>query len=81
MLLLRMLTHLPTRLTDPLGQPFGYVSAAAGFVLLSGYTAGLVYGRLAFQQGLAPMHLWHVDLPLLVVSLCALWGAGWRTLG
>jgi hypothetical protein len=55
MLVLMTLTHLPTRLTDPLGQPFGYVSAAEGFVLLSGYMAGLVYGRLAFQQGLAPM--------------------------
>lgn len=52
MLVLMMLTHLPTRLTNPLGQPFGYVSAAEGFVLLSGYMAGLVYGRLAFQQGI-----------------------------
>lgn len=52
MLLLMTLTHLPTRLTDPLGQPFGYVSAAEGFVLLSGYMAGLVYGRLAVNQGI-----------------------------
>jgi hypothetical protein len=54
MLVLMTLTHLPTRLTNPLGQPFGYVSAAEGFVLLSGYMAGLVYGRLAFQQGIQP---------------------------
>ncbi len=53
MLVLMTLTHLPTRLTEPLGQPFGYVSAAEGFVLLSGYMAGLVYGRLAFEQGIA----------------------------
>lgn len=52
MLVLMTLTHLPTRLTDPLGQPFGYVSAAEGFVLLSGYMAGLVYGRLAFRDGI-----------------------------
>ena len=42
MLVLMTLTHLPTRVTDPLGQLFGYVSAAEGFVLLSGYMAGLV---------------------------------------
>lgn len=55
MLVLMTLTHLPTRLTNPFGQPFGYVSAAEGFVLLSGYMAGLVYGRLAFEKGIAPM--------------------------
>jgi hypothetical protein len=46
-LALMTVTHLPTRLADPLGQPFGWVSAAEGFVLLSGFTAGLVYSRLA----------------------------------
>jgi hypothetical protein len=55
MLVLMTLTHLPTRLTSPLGQPFGYVSAAEGFVLLSGFMAGLVYGRMAERQGLAAM--------------------------
>ena len=55
MLVLMTLTHLPTRLTNPLGQPFGYVSAAEGFVLLSGYMAGLVYGRQALEKGIAPM--------------------------
>lgn len=55
MLVLMTLTHLPTRLTNPLGQPFGYVSAAEGFVLLSGYMAGLVYGRQAIEKGIAPM--------------------------
>jgi hypothetical protein len=52
MLVLMTVTHLPTRLTEPLGQPFGYVSAAEGFVLLSGYMAGLVYGRLAVERGI-----------------------------
>jgi hypothetical protein len=40
MLVLMTLTHLPSRLTDPLGQPFGFVSAAEGFVLLSAFMAG-----------------------------------------
>ena len=35
MLVLMTITHVPTRFTDPVGQPFGFVSAAEGFVLLS----------------------------------------------
>jgi len=57
MLVLMTLTHLPTRLTDPLGQPFGWVSAAEGFVLLSGFTAGLVYSRAARERGVGAMEL------------------------
>ena len=55
MLVLMTLTHLPTRLTDPMGQPFGFVSAAEGFVLLSAYMAGLVYSRVAYRQGVEAM--------------------------
>lgn len=55
MLVLMTLTHLPTRLTDPLGQPFGFVSAAEGFVLLSAYMAGLVYSRIAYRKGIVQM--------------------------
>ena len=43
MLVLMTLTHLPTRFSDPFGQPFGFVSAAEGFVMLSAYMAGMVY--------------------------------------
>lgn len=55
MLVLMTLTHLPSRLTDPMGQPFGFVSAAEGFVLLSAYMAGLVYGRRAWRDGIEAM--------------------------
>ena len=55
MLVLMTLTHLPTRLSSPLGQPFGYVSAAEGFVLLSAYMAGLVYGHTAQKHGIDAM--------------------------
>jgi hypothetical protein len=55
MLVLMTITHLPTRLTSPLGQPFGYVSAAEGFVLLSAYMAGLVYGRVGHRKGIPAM--------------------------
>jgi hypothetical protein len=85
MLVLMTLTHLPTRLTDPLGQPFGYVSAAEGFVLLSGFMAGLVYGRMAVQRGIEPMQraFWrralvvygcHAALLLFLFSVIALIG-------
>lgn len=51
MLVLMTLTHLPTRFADPLGQPFGFVSAAEGFVLLSGFVAGMVYAQRQRRQG------------------------------
>ncbi|WP_139191679.1 OpgC domain-containing protein [Variovorax sp. CF079] len=55
MLVLMTVTHLPTRFTDPLGQPFGFVSAAEGFVLLSAFVAGLVYTRIGQRQGVDSM--------------------------
>lgn len=55
MLVLMTVTHLPTRFTSPLGQPFGFVSAAEGFVLLSAYMAGMVYGRLAWRKSVVDM--------------------------
>ncbi len=55
MLVLMTLTHLPTVLAGPTGQPLGFVSAAEGFVLLSAYMAGLVYSTKADTQGPAAM--------------------------
>lgn len=55
MLVLMTITHLPTRLSSLLGQPFGFVSAAEGFVLLSAYIAGLVYGGMAHKRGIRAM--------------------------
>ena len=55
MLVLMTLTHLPTRLSSPTGQPFGFVSAAEGFVLLSGFMAGLVYAGRERREGEAKM--------------------------
>lgn len=57
MLVLMTVTHLPTRLSELLGQPLGFVSAAEGFVLLSAYMAGLVYSRVARKKGVAAMRL------------------------
>ena len=55
MLVLMTLTHLPTRFSSPAGQPFGFVSAAEGFVLLSGFMAGMVYARRQQREGDASM--------------------------
>jgi hypothetical protein len=55
MLVLMTFTHLPTRFADPLGQPFGFVSAAEGFVMLSGFMAGLVYTGRARRDGVPVM--------------------------
>jgi hypothetical protein len=51
MLVLMTFTHLPTRWSSPLGQPFGFVSAAEGFVMISAYMAGVVYTERARRRG------------------------------
>jgi len=55
MLVLMTLTHLPTRLSGPLGQPLGFVSAAEGFVFLSAFMAGLISSRQALNSGVLAM--------------------------
>ncbi|MEO7337066.1 MAG: OpgC domain-containing protein [Caldimonas sp.] len=51
MLVLMTLTHVPTRFSSPAGQPFGYVSAAEGFVLLSAFMAGWIYTMRHQKRG------------------------------
>lgn len=60
MLVLMCVTHVPTRFSEWLGQPFGFVSAAEGFVFLSAYLVGVVYGGRALRFGQAEMRkaLW-----------------------
>ena len=55
MLVLMTITHIPTRFSNPLGQPLGFVSAAEGFVMLSGFVAGLVYTQRQIRDGDAVM--------------------------
>jgi len=55
MLVLMTLTHLPTRFSDPLGQPFGFVSAAEGFVFLSAFMAGYIFAGRAMKDGVHAM--------------------------
>jgi hypothetical protein len=47
-------------------QTFGFISAAEGFVFLSGLSSGLVYGRVAIQRGInsACRRIWRRALNL-----------------
>jgi hypothetical protein len=51
MLVLMTITHLPTAFSGRLSQPFGFVSAAEGFVFLSAFLVGSVYTRTGLEQG------------------------------
>ncbi len=55
MLVLMTITHLPTWFSSHAGQPFGFVSAAEGFVFLSAFLVGSVYSRMAHKHGYAAM--------------------------
>lgn len=59
-LVLMTLTHMPTALSSWLGQPFGFVSAAEGFVMLSAFLAGQVYMGRGLKHGPTAMRkaLW-----------------------
>jgi hypothetical protein len=55
MLVLMTITHLPTWFSSHVGQPFGFVSAAEGFVFLSAYLVGSVYSGTARKYGFGAM--------------------------
>jgi hypothetical protein len=48
-------THLPTIASTYVNQPFGFVSAAEGFIFLSALFTGRIYYRLAQHDGYRPM--------------------------
>ena len=50
-------THLPTTVSTYVNQPFGFVSAAEGFIFLSALFTGRIYYRLAQHDGYRPMTL------------------------
>jgi hypothetical protein len=54
------LTHLPTVASAYVNQPFGFVSAAEGFIFLSALFTGRIYFRLAEHDGYNAMtiRLW-----------------------
>ena len=48
-------THLPTALSTYVNQPFGFVSAAEGFIFLSALFTGSIYFRMAEQNSYGAM--------------------------
>src|SRR3984885_2273696 len=60
------LTHLPTSASAYVNQPFGFVSAAEGFIFLSALFTGRIYFRLAEHDGYKAMtlRLWSRTLRL-----------------
>jgi hypothetical protein len=62
------LTHLPTAASAYVNQPFGFVSAAEGFIFLSALFTGRIYFRLAEHDGYKAMtlKLWSRTLRLYV---------------
>lgn len=60
MLVMITITHLPTVFSEKFSQPFGFVSAAEGFVFLSAFLTGVVYSGIAHKDGLSAMRkaLW-----------------------
>src|ERR1700729_2654441 len=60
------LTHLPTAASTYVNQPFGFVSAAEGFIFLSALFTGRIYFRLAEHDGYKAMtlRLWSRTLRL-----------------
>lgn len=76
MLVLMTVTHLPTWFSTHFGQPFGYVSAAEGFVFLSGYLVGSVYARTALLEGHGAMRaaIWRRTGQVYAVHVALLLG-------
>ncbi len=85
MLLLITVTHVPTTIADRLSQPFGFVSAAEGFVFLSAFLIGGVYTKVAFDKDLSAMRrglwdragvvwAWHVAMLLYLFTVIAALG-------
>ena len=59
------LTHLPTRTSDFVNQPFGFISSAEGFVFMSALLVGRIYmQKLTHNKARARMQLWKRSLKI-----------------
>ena len=75
--------HVPTPLSHWLQEPFGFTSAAEGFLFLGGLLAGRVYGAVYSDSGWAAMarRVWNraktvylVHLMVASIALVIAWG-------
>lgn len=90
LLVIMAAVHVPTPLSHGLQEPFGFVSAAEGFVFLGACLAGCVYGRTSEKSGWAAMarrvwerartiYVMHIGwmMPMAIIA----WAAGARVTG
>jgi hypothetical protein len=79
--------HVPTPLSHLLQEPFGYTSAAEGFVFLGACLAGFVYGKtylgadwaaMARRAWLRARQIYFVHLALVVPFALLAWAVGQR---
>jgi hypothetical protein len=67
------LTHLPTRFSDFVNQPIGFVSAAEGFVFISALLVGRIYMRDSHQDSTGVrVKLWKRSLQIYAYHLLML---------
>jgi hypothetical protein len=68
------LTHLPTHASIYSNQPFGFVSAAEGFIFLSAVLCGRIFGRKLQEDGIRSVQrrLWARAARLYGYHLCLL---------
>src|ERR1700759_2862678 len=64
------LTHMPTRLSEWVNQPFGYLSSAEGFVFLSALLVARIYIRPAMETpAIVRTKLWKRTLKIYGIHL------------
>lgn len=87
LLVMMAVNHIPSDLQTATNHIFGFVSAAEGFIFLSGLMAGLVYARRYYKSGAAEIqdsavrrsaaiYLFHIAtyaVVLLGLRLCTAW--------
>jgi len=86
-LIIMAAVHVPTPLSHALQEPFGYTSAAEGFVFLGAAFAGYIYGKTYRQANWAAMsgrawrrarQIYFVHLALVVPTALIAWAAANR---
>jgi hypothetical protein len=90
LLVIMAAVHVPTPLSRGLQEPFGFVSAAEGFVFLGACLAGYVYGKTCAQSGWSAMarRVWEraktvyvMHLGWVVPMALVAWAVGARVTG
>lgn len=71
LLILMTMTHLPTKWAGMLDQPFGFISAAEGFVFLSAFLAGTIYVGQRDRAGQSAAARWILRRALQIYLLHA----------